>query len=124
MKITGFLISQKKSEFQRHIEARQIISGTKFSARKIVNAVTAFFNDAQYLRQSVFDGVAQFKGAAGAKASIVNREYDGMKKWPISIVKRTVDEDVAFVIGRSHALLLRRLFAISLRDRFPDALAA
>jgi hypothetical protein len=64
-------------------------------SRNVVNAITALCDDEADLLESIFGAIVRFKRAAWPKAGSDNDENDGPEKGVITVVERTVDEDVA-----------------------------
>jgi hypothetical protein len=60
-----------------------------------MNAVTAFCDNCANLVESIFGAIIGFKRTAWPKAGPDNDENDGSEESLITVVERTVDEDVA-----------------------------
>ncbi len=86
--------AEEDAEFERHVEARELIDRIKPDFRDVVNAKLALFDDALNLREPNIARVIRFTCTASYKAKIMDREHNGVKDRGVSVVKRTVDEDV------------------------------
>ena len=86
---------EKYAELQRHVEARQRSTRVDLGSRNVMNAVTARCDNCANLVESIFGAIIRFKRTAWPKAGPDNDENDGSEKSLITLVERTVDEDVA-----------------------------
>jgi len=60
-----------------------------------VDAETTLTYEIAYLVDANLAAVVHFKGTSWHESAIHNGEYGGVKKGSISLVERTIDEDVS-----------------------------
>src|SRR5437016_13123736 len=62
------LRAQEQTEFQRHVEAWQLVASAQFGSGNIMNAITRFVNDFAYPFEAVFRGIVHLARAARSKS--------------------------------------------------------
>jgi hypothetical protein len=92
--------AHEDAQLQRHVESRQVVDGIRFGARKVVNAVTTFLDEAVELLDSRLPAVIKLACGARLKATGANGEDQRAKDLGVFVIEGTVDEDVIRRDGR------------------------
>lgn len=87
-----------EAKLQGHVEAWQASIGRNFSARNVMNTISAVFDDLGNLIHADFSRVFRFKGRARDIATIMDCEDQRLHQRGIGFVKRAVDEYIDGVI--------------------------
>jgi len=90
--------AKEEAKLQGHVEAWQASIGPNFSARNVMNSISAVFDDLGNLIHAYFSRVFRFKGRARYIATIMDCEDQRLHQRGIGSVKRTVDEYIDGVI--------------------------
>ena len=118
------LAGEVEPEFERHVEAWQVGSGTEPDGGKIADAVSALADDAHDFFQAHFAGVVYFQAAAGDESEVGNGENDGVKNRLVRVIEGAIDEYVVRPdVGRP-SLFTRETFANGGGDRLFYCLGA
>jgi hypothetical protein len=72
--------TQKQSEFERHVESRQLINVVWLSARNVVNAQSATAYEPDNLEQSDVSTVSLFKCGTRQKPAVKDAKDNGLKE--------------------------------------------
>lgn len=102
------LASKIQTEFERHVEPRQVGPAAEPHGRNVVNSVGTQSYDARDLVESDFAGVIDLKRTTGYETEIMNDEDDSLKNGPVRIVERAIDEYVFAAKAGPHALFARK----------------
>jgi len=87
--------TNEESEFQRHIEARQLRAGIEFGAREVVDAETTLTYEIAYLVDPNLAAVVHFESTSWYESAVHNGEHGCVEKRSISVVEGTINEDVS-----------------------------
>lgn len=96
--------TEKETELERHIEARQFVHRVELGPRKVMNAVAAFLDQAVNLIDPSLATVVELPCRAGAESAEEDREDECAKSRSEGLVERAVDEDVVSRQGAALAL--------------------
>ena len=124
MSITGtakLCGTQKKSEFERHVETRQTRTGIEFRFRNVVDTERTFADDPTDFLIADFAAIVALPRATRRETRADDSEDDGAKMLLVIIRKRTVYENVALVHLALRASLTAALSSFAVKCFAPAA---